>query len=187
MNPFLYPHMQFFNKLSSLPDKLLPHTDFTVPLPLEACRERLENHLDFGVNRPYKTHEIFFEPIDSENYSFSIEMGDLRIVGDLQSRSETSTNIKVQVKISRQARKLRLITLLGGLSILFLFIGVETGFSGPIFSSDGLLFTACCFVYTILFALPITVFIWDPLGERKIAHRHLKAIVKSLNWPSDKN
>ncbi|MBZ0317387.1 MAG: hypothetical protein K8L91_13285 [Anaerolineae bacterium] len=178
--------MQLLNKLSSLSDTLLPHTDFTVPLPLEVCRERLENHLDFGVNRPYKTHEIYFEPIDGESYSFSIEMGNLRIVGDLESRSETSTNINAQVKISRQARKLRLITLSGATLILLLFIGVESNFSGPIFSSNGLLFTACCLVYTILFALPITVFIWDPLGERKIAHRHLNAIVKSLNWPSEK-
>ncbi len=175
--------MQFFNKLSRLSDKLLPHTEFTVPLPLEVCRERLENNLYLGVlpnwyqTRPYQTYETHFEDIDSEASDFSVLFDGERfkVAGHLAVYPGSSkTYVKANVSMTTRGRLFWVADISLGLLVIFILFVDEL--SGIDLFPKWLQIGALC----IIFAIWLQWVIGYPLSIWERSKKFLQAVEFTL-------
>lgn len=175
--------MQFFNKLSRLSDKLLPRTEFTVPLRLEVCRERLENNLYLRVlpnwyqTRPYKTYETHFEAINSEASDFSVLFDGERfkITGHLAPYPESSkTYVKAHISMTTRGRWFWVADISLGLLVILIFLVDEL--SGINLFSKWLRLG----VLYIVFAIWLQWVIGYPLSIRERSKKFLQAVEFTL-------
>lgn len=175
--------MQLLNKLSSLSDTLLPHTDFTVSLPLDACRERLENNLYLRVlpnsyqTRPYKTYETHFEDIGSEALDFTVLFDGERfkITGHLAPYPESSkTYVKAHVSMTNRGRWFWVADISLGLLVILIFLVDEL--SGINLFSKWLRLG----VLYIVFAIWLQWVIGYPLSIRERSKKFLQAVEFTL-------